>query len=99
MRSSSVGRGFAISAWLLLGLLVLAGVVLVLLGIPRGAAGMAAKGICSAAFVAERPLQNLMADEVLPASPVLAAIGISVDKPGKMVSARFAGLFERRAAW
>ncbi|APW44340.1 serine hydrolase domain-containing protein [Rhodoferax saidenbachensis] len=67
-------------------------------GIPQNAAGMAAKGICSAAFVAGRPLANLMAEEVLPASPVLQAIRISIDEPNHTVTARFAGLVTRRAA-
>ncbi len=76
--------------------LLLAGVLLYF-GIPQNAAGMAAKGICSAAFVAGRPWQNLMAQDVLPASPVLRLISIDVDEPGRAVTAKFAGLFARRA--
>ena len=97
MARHGIKRGFAVAGGLIVGLLVLAVAALVALGIPRNAAGMAAKGICSAAFVAERPLPNLMAEEVLPASPVLGAIGISVDQAGRSVTARFAGLFARRA--
>ena len=97
MNNSWTGRGFAIVAFLVPGLLVLALLALVALGIPRSAAGMAAKGVCSAAFVAGRPWQNLLTEDVLPASPVLAAIGISVNESGKAVTARFAGLFERQA--
>ena len=66
-------------------------------GVPRNAAGMAAKGICSAAFVAGRPTPDLMAQDVLPASPVLSMITLSIDPAGHSVTARFAGLFARRA--
>ena len=97
MVRSWIKRGFTISALLLPVLLVLAAITLVALGIPGNAAGMAAKGICSAAFVAGRPWQKLLAEDVVPASPVLAAIGISVDETAKTVTARFAGLFERQA--
>ena len=97
MGKSWISRGITILGSLLLAVLVLAVGALVVLGIPRNAAGMAAKGICSAAFVAGRPLDNLMAQEVLPASPVLGAIGISVDKASQTVTARFAGLFARQA--
>lgn len=72
-------------------------VAVVALGIARNAAGMAAKGVCSAAFVAGRPWQGLMADDVLPASPALAPISISVDVAAQSVTARFAGLFTRQA--
>jgi CubicO group peptidase (beta-lactamase class C family) len=70
---------------------------LVALDIPRNAAGMAAKGVCSAAFVAGRPWQTLLADDVLPASPALAPISIQIDGSDKSVTARFAGLFARQA--
>ena len=87
----------------LLGLVVLllAAVLVALfaLGIPRGAAGMAAKGVCSAAFVAGRPVELLLAQDVLPASPVLELIGVSVDQAQRSVTARFAGLVSRRAVW
>ena len=66
-------------------------------GIPRNAAGMAAKGVCSAAFVAGRPLHNLMEQDVLPASPVLAAIGITIDSKMHSVTAHFAGVVSRTA--
>ena len=92
-----LSRGFIIAGSLLLGLLVIAIIALVALGIPRNAAGMAAKGICSAAFVAGRPLDKLLADEVLPASPALVPISVSVDQADHSVTARFAGLFARQA--
>lgn len=72
---------------------------LLALGIPRNAAGMAAKGICSAAFVAHRPVAGLLAADVLPASPVLRLIGVTVHENEQRVQARFAGLFEREARW
>ncbi len=85
----------------LLGLLVLLMALVIAalfyLGIPRNAAGMAAKGVCSAAFVAGRPWQALLAQDVLPASPVLAVIGVSVNEAQKSVTARFAGVVSRRA--
>ena len=90
-------RVLLIASGLPLALLVLASAVLLYFGIPRNAAGMAAKGICSAAFVAGRALPQLMADDVLPASPVLGLISISVDEPSRSVTARFAGLFARTA--
>lgn len=70
----------------LLRLLLIAAVALPVLGvgallaldIPRNAAGMAAKGICSAAFVAQRPPDGLLAADVLPASRVLALISATV---------------------
>jgi len=81
-----------------LGLVVVLAGGLLYFGIPQNAAGMAAKGICSAAFVAGRPVQNLMAEDVLPASPVLQAIRVVVDESKHTVTARFAGVVSRRAA-
>ncbi len=81
----------------LLVLIMLAVGALVYFGIPQNAAGMAAKGICSAAFVAGRPRQDLMAQDVLPASPVLALIKADIDEASHSVTARFAGLVSRRA--
>jgi CubicO group peptidase (beta-lactamase class C family) len=88
--------GFALAS-VLLAVVLLVGGALLYLGIPQNAAGMAAKGVCSAAFVAGRPVQNLLADDVLPASPVLQAISLSVDAQQHSVTARFAGAFARRA--
>ncbi len=93
------GYGF----WGVRGLQVLAVLALLVTGallyldIPRNAAGMAAKGICSAAFKGGRPWQTLMAEDVLPASPVLRLISIEVDEANHAVSAKFAGLFKRTA--
>ncbi len=93
----SLRRVLACVAALVLGVLVLATGALWYTGIPRNAAGMAAKGVCSAAFVAGRPWQTLLADDVLPASPALTAISVEVDEAGKRVKGRFAGMFEREA--
>jgi CubicO group peptidase (beta-lactamase class C family) len=86
--------GFKRALWTLLGfvaaLLVLAVGGLMYFKIPRN-------GICSAAFVAGRPAQDLMAQDVLPASPVLALIKVSIDEVQHSVTTRFAGVVERRA--
>lgn len=82
---------------LLIALLMVAVGGLMYFHIPQNAAGMAAKGICSAAFVAGRPTQDLMAQDVLPASSVLSAIKVTIDEANHSVTARFAGLFSRRA--
>ena len=79
-------------------LLVVAG-SLQYLGIPKIAAGMAAKGVCSAAFIANRPVQGLMAQDVLPASPALELVKVAVDDKEKRVTGTFAGLFPRTAQW
>lgn len=97
MKAVLIRRSLFVAAVLLGAGILLAAGFLIAKDIPRGAAGMAAKGLCSAAFVAGRPRQNLLADDVLPASPVLRLIGVSVEEAGRSVTARFAGLFERRA--
>ncbi|HEY5582008.1 MAG TPA: hypothetical protein VIK56_12760, partial [Rhodoferax sp.] len=74
--SGWIKRGLQIGSGLLLALMTLAIAALLYLGIPQNAAGMAAKGVCSAAFVAGRPWQKILADDVLPASPVLSLISI-----------------------
>ncbi len=89
------------AVWALFGLII-ALLVLVVGGlmyydIPGNAAGMAAKGVCSAAFVAGRPRQGLVAQDVLPASPVLALITVSIIEAEHSVTARFAGVVARRA--
>jgi len=89
----------AIAGGLVALLLMAAAGGLIYRGIPQTASGMAAKGVCSAAFVAGRPIATLLAEDVLPASPVLKVIRVTVDEANKSVSARFAGLFERRARW
>ncbi len=95
--SGSIKRALLMALGLLVALVTLAMAALLYLGIPQNAAGMAAKGVCSAAFVAGRPWQNLLADDVLPASPVLGLISIAVDEKTSSVTAKFANLFARQA--
>src|ERR1035437_4511626 len=96
--SSWIKRALPMLLGLLLALAALAIGALLYLRIPQNAAGMAAKGVCSAAFVADRPWQTLMADDVLPASPVLGLINVAVDENARSVTAKFAGfLFARQA--
>ena len=80
-------------------LLLLAVGGLLYFGIPQNAAGMAAKGVCSATFVAGRASQDLMAQDVLPASPVLSLIKVTVDEASRSVTARFASVVSRRAVF
>lgn len=83
-------------------LLVVAAVVggLLYFNIPSNASGLAAKSVCSAAFVAGRGLdaEELMEQDVLPASPVLGVISTSIDVADQAVTSTFLGLFERRAS-
>jgi CubicO group peptidase (beta-lactamase class C family) len=83
-------------------LLVVAVVVAVVLwfNVPSNAAGMAAKSVCSAAFVAGRgtDAKTLMQQDVLPASPALALVSTQVDAQQASVTAEFLGLFDRRAS-
>lgn len=88
--------------WLagVVGVLVLLAVgALLWLHIPGNASAMAAKSVCSAAFVAGRSTdRDLMAEDVLPASPVLTVVSTDVDEQQHTVTARFLGLFPRTAA-
>ncbi|TXH42379.1 MAG: hypothetical protein E6Q90_09450, partial [Actinobacteria bacterium] len=63
-------------------LVVLAVGVLMWFNIPQNAAGMAAETVCAATFVAGREpdAQQIMADDVLPASGVLKAISTEIDE-------------------
>ena len=107
-RSGVCGRGVkgrvlpGLIGWLmalLVVLLALALGALVYSGIPKNAAGMAAKSVCSAAFVANRPIDKIMAEDVLPASPVLGLVSVDVDEKEKRATAKFAGYFPRTAQW
>src|SRR5450830_664615 len=96
--SGWIKRGLQIGSGLLVALMTLAIAALLYLGIPQNAAGMAAKGVCSAAFVAGRPWQKMLADDVLPASPVLDLISVAVDEDARTVTAKGPiGLIARRA--
>jgi len=94
----SLARKFALGVLVVLLLLLASAVAAALvMGIPRNAAGMAARSVCSAAFVAGRAPESVFAADVLPASPALAAVRVSVDPAARSVSGTFAGLFERTA--
>lgn len=94
----SLAKKVALGALLVL-LLLLAGAVAaaLALGIPRNAAGMAARSVCSAAFVAGRAPEAVFAADVRPASPALAVVQVSADPATRSVRGSFAGLFERTA--
>lgn len=96
-RNGGFRRAVVLAAGLLFALSIAAVGALAYLGIPQNAAGMAAKGICSAAFVAGRPTQDLFEQDVLPASPVLSLIKVNIDAAQHSVTARFAGMVSRRA--
>jgi CubicO group peptidase (beta-lactamase class C family) len=91
------------SLFVLLGLVILLplllAVALVALGIPSFASGMAAKGVCSAVFVAGRSAQGLLEQEVLPADPVLTPVGVSIDQAQRSATGRYLGMAPRRAVW
>jgi CubicO group peptidase (beta-lactamase class C family) len=85
---------------LVLGLLVAVVVgALLWFGIPAKASAMAAKTVCSAAFVAGRPTSNdLFTEDVLPATGILAVVSTDIDEQARTVTARFLGTFPRTAA-
>lgn len=83
----------------LLAILAVVAGVLVYLRVPQNTAGMAAKSVCSAAFVAGRPVtDDLMAQDVAPASGFHRVISTSIDVSDRTVTARFMGLFPRTSA-
>jgi CubicO group peptidase (beta-lactamase class C family) len=59
---------------------------------------MVARSVCSGAFVAGRPWQRVLAEDVLPATRALGLIDVTVDPAARAVSARVAGGGETRAA-
>ncbi|MEI6360525.1 MAG: serine hydrolase [Actinomycetes bacterium] len=95
-----IGRILALLLFGVFLLLVLVFTVLFWFNIPQNAAGMAAKTLCSAYFVAGRtePVDALLAQDVVPASPALKAISASIDTQSKSVTAKFLGVMSRRAA-
>ena len=94
--------------WLKRTLITIASVVVVLFAVivgallytnlPSNGAGMAAKAVCSATFVAGREDQPVFEQDVLPASPAFAVISTDTDLETKSVTGKFLGLFERRAS-
>lgn len=103
-KRAGVGRWIAriLIALLVLVVLLIAVIIGALLyfHIPSNASGMAAKSICSAAFVAGRDedATTLMEQDVLPASPVLSVISTEIDDQQHTVTAKFLGLFPRQAS-
>ena len=95
-------KPFAVGLLVVFALLLAAAVgTLLYFHIPSNAAGLAAKGVCSAAFVAGRDPSSdeLMDQDVLPAQPqILGLISTEVDAEAKSVTSRFLGLFSRTAA-
>lgn len=84
---------------ILLGAAGIATAVLTYFHIPQNASGMAAKAVCSAAFVAGRPVaDDLLAQDVAPASDLHRAISTRIDESERTVTATFLGLFPRTAA-
>ena len=55
------------------------------LGIPATAAGLVAKNVCSGVFVARRAQADVLAADVLPASPLLRLVHVSVDEGRQLV--------------
>lgn len=68
--------------------------------IPQNASGMAAKTVCSARFVAgrEASADELMEQEVLPASVALRAITTSINEQDHTVTSKFAWTVSRTAS-
>lgn len=84
----------------LVGLALIAAIVaLFYFRIPSNAAGMAAKSVCSAHYVAGRPADQLLEQDVYGASGVLKAISVEFNDANHMVTAKFLGAFPRRAVF
>ncbi|MGE3923181.1 MAG: serine hydrolase domain-containing protein [Lautropia sp.] len=88
---------------LLIGAALLAPIVVVAalawLGIPRTGAGMAAKAVCSGVFVADRPPADVIARDVLPASPLLRLAGVTLDGGARTVHGTMLWSGPRAARW
>lgn len=107
---SGTSDGSITVKWVKRILLTLVGLVVVLfavvigallwLNIPSNASGMAAKSVCSAAFVAGRPADAaiLMEQDVTPASPALKLISTEINEAEHTVTSKFLGLFKRQAS-
>ena len=61
--------------------------------------GFSAKNICSGYFLSDMPGQQIIAEVLLPASPVLANVSFEIDTVNRRVDTRFFGLFPRRAVF
>lgn len=61
--------------------------------------GFAAKNICSGHFVSGMPGQQVVAEILLPASPLLSNFSFEIDKVKRQVDTQFFGLAQRRAVF
>lgn len=68
-------------------------------GIPTSAAGMAAKNVCSAMFVSGRSFDNIMREDILPASVIMRLAQVSIDTKLRQTSASLPGTVERHAIY
>ena len=95
-----VGRILALAVFAVFLLLVVVVTGLLWLNIPEVTAGMAAKAVCSAHFVGGRSetAEDLMSKDVAPASPAFSLVSASIDDAQRSVTAKFAGVFSRRAS-
>jgi len=69
------------------------------LGIAQSAAGMAAKNVCSAMFLANRSEHDVITHDILPASVVLRLARINTDTQRRQVSASLPGTGDRYAVF
>ena len=76
-----------------------AAAALVITGLPRIAAGMAAKAVCSAVFVAGRSPDGLLDQDVRPADRLLLPVRVSIDRQQRSVTGHYLGAAARRAVW
>lgn len=70
-----------------------------LASLPLNAAAMAARSVCSGAFVAGRPWRDVLVQDVLPANPILKIVDLRADEAARTVTARFPGVGERTASF
>lgn len=94
--------------WIKRTLLAILAVILVLFGlivfvllyfnIPSNSAGLAAQTVCAGAYTSGRDPVTVFNDDVLPQSPALAIVSTTADPATKSVTAKFLGLWERRAS-
>jgi CubicO group peptidase (beta-lactamase class C family) len=71
--------------------------VLWFLRIPSSLMGMAAKSVCSGAYLAGRPADRVFTEDVLPASSLLQLVTIEADEEERAVTARLFWIMSRTA--
>ncbi|MDP3699350.1 MAG: serine hydrolase [Hylemonella sp.] len=82
-----------------LGVVLAAGGLLWRWQLPSLATGVAAKAMCSAAFVAQRPEAGLFESEVAHQNPLMLLVHAELDAERRSARARFLGFAEREARW